>query len=244
MDSGFALRPRPGMTAVQWAAFRRRFARKIPHSRHLQVTPPVRYGREGFERWRTDMLSIRIVTAGAVLAFAVSAAAAQDSDTTPGQPGSLLKMFMHSSEAPTSEANFATGQASKRNDIASQSRSERPGISTTTRPALRPRRKTRHRRPSRRRHQRQQSSNRQPWNRRHGRHRPPSTRRRRACGPRAMHRYSPACWTPSRKSLRLSRDRAAIAARQRRTRPPTHGPLQPSRPPSRTTATIAATPGS
>jgi hypothetical protein len=45
------------------------------------------------------MLSIRIVTAGAVLAFAVSAAAAQDSDTTPGQPGSLLKMFMHSSEA-------------------------------------------------------------------------------------------------------------------------------------------------
>ena len=50
------------------------------------------------------MLSIRIVTAGAVLAFAVSTAAAQDSDTTPGQPGSLLKMFMHSSEAPTSEA--------------------------------------------------------------------------------------------------------------------------------------------
>jgi hypothetical protein len=50
------------------------------------------------------MLSIRIVTAGAVLVFAVSAAAAQDSDTTPGQPGSLLKMFMHSSEAPTSEA--------------------------------------------------------------------------------------------------------------------------------------------
>jgi hypothetical protein len=49
------------------------------------------------------MLSIRIVTAGAVLAFAVSAAAAQDSDT-PGQPGSLLKMLMHSSEAPTSEA--------------------------------------------------------------------------------------------------------------------------------------------
>jgi hypothetical protein len=50
------------------------------------------------------MLSIRIVTAGAVLAFAVSAAAAQDSDTTPGQPGSLLKMLMHSSEAPASEA--------------------------------------------------------------------------------------------------------------------------------------------
>src|SRR5580700_9209121 len=46
------------------------------------------------------MLSIRIVTAGAVLAFAVSAAAAQDSDT-PGQPGSLLKMFMPSSEAAT-----------------------------------------------------------------------------------------------------------------------------------------------
>jgi hypothetical protein len=49
------------------------------------------------------MLSIRIVTAGAVLAFAVSTAAAQDSDT-PGQPGSLLKMLMHSSEAPASEA--------------------------------------------------------------------------------------------------------------------------------------------
>jgi hypothetical protein len=46
------------------------------------------------------MLSIRIVTAGAVLAFAVSAAAAQDSDTS-GQPGSLLKMLMHSSEAAT-----------------------------------------------------------------------------------------------------------------------------------------------
>jgi hypothetical protein len=46
------------------------------------------------------MLSIRIVTAGAVLAFAVSTAAAQDSDTTPGQPGSLLKMLMHSSEPP------------------------------------------------------------------------------------------------------------------------------------------------
>src|SRR5580704_14117415 len=88
------------MTAVHWAAFRRCFARKIPHSRHLQVTPPVRYGRKGILRWRTDMLSIRIVTAGAVLAFAVSAAAAQDSDTA-GQPGSLLKMFMHSSEATT-----------------------------------------------------------------------------------------------------------------------------------------------
>jgi hypothetical protein len=47
------------------------------------------------------MLSIRIVTAGAVLVFAVSTAAAQDNDTTPGQPGSLLKMLMHSSEAPT-----------------------------------------------------------------------------------------------------------------------------------------------
>jgi hypothetical protein len=46
------------------------------------------------------MLSIRIVTAGAVLAFAVSTAAAQDSDT-PGQPGSLLKMLMHSSETTT-----------------------------------------------------------------------------------------------------------------------------------------------
>jgi hypothetical protein len=46
------------------------------------------------------MLSIRIVTAGAVLAFAVGTAAAQDSDT-PGQPGSLLKMLLHSSEATT-----------------------------------------------------------------------------------------------------------------------------------------------
>ena len=46
------------------------------------------------------MLSIRIVTAGAVLAFAVSTAAAQDSDTL-GQPGSLLKMLMHSSETTT-----------------------------------------------------------------------------------------------------------------------------------------------
>jgi len=46
------------------------------------------------------MLSIRIVTAGAVLAFTVGAAVAQDSDT-PGQPGSLLKMLMHASEATT-----------------------------------------------------------------------------------------------------------------------------------------------
>jgi len=46
------------------------------------------------------MPSIRIVTAGAILAFAVSAAAAQDSDT-PGQPGSLLKMLMHPSQATT-----------------------------------------------------------------------------------------------------------------------------------------------
>ncbi len=47
------------------------------------------------------MLSIRIVTAGAVLAFAVSAAAAQDGDTPAGQPGSLLKMLMHSTETTT-----------------------------------------------------------------------------------------------------------------------------------------------
>jgi hypothetical protein len=46
------------------------------------------------------MLSIRIVTAGAVLALAVSAAAAQDNDS-PSQPVSLLKMLMHSSEATT-----------------------------------------------------------------------------------------------------------------------------------------------
>jgi hypothetical protein len=56
------------------------------------------------------MLSIRIVTAGAVLAFAVSAAAAQDNDS-PGQPISLLKMLMHSSEAkaaPPAEAKRAS----------------------------------------------------------------------------------------------------------------------------------------
>ena len=46
------------------------------------------------------MLSIRIVTAGAVLAFAVSAAAAQDSDA-PGQSVSLLQMLMHASETKT-----------------------------------------------------------------------------------------------------------------------------------------------
>ena len=46
------------------------------------------------------MLSIRIVTAGAVLAFAVSAAAAQDNDS-PGQPVSLLKLLTHASEAKT-----------------------------------------------------------------------------------------------------------------------------------------------
>jgi hypothetical protein len=45
-----------------------------------------------------DMLKFRIVTASAVLAIAVSTAAAQDNDA-PGQPGSLLKMLMHSSEA-------------------------------------------------------------------------------------------------------------------------------------------------
>jgi hypothetical protein len=49
------------------------------------------------------MLSIRIVTAGAVLAFAVCAAAAQDSDA-PGKPFSLLQLLTHSSEAKTSEA--------------------------------------------------------------------------------------------------------------------------------------------
>jgi hypothetical protein len=63
-------------------------------------------------RWRTDMLSIRIVTAGAVLAFAVSAAAAQDSDA-PGQPGSLLKMLMHSSEPTTApQTNLEAKHAS------------------------------------------------------------------------------------------------------------------------------------
>jgi hypothetical protein len=46
------------------------------------------------------MLSIRIVTAGAVLAFAVSAAAAQDSET-PGTPISLLQRLTHSTAAKT-----------------------------------------------------------------------------------------------------------------------------------------------
>jgi hypothetical protein len=46
------------------------------------------------------MLSIRIVTAGAVLAFAVSAAAAQDSET-PGTPISLLQLLTHSTAAKT-----------------------------------------------------------------------------------------------------------------------------------------------
>ena len=44
------------------------------------------------------MLSIRIVTAGAVLAFAVSAAAAQDNDT-PGASISLLQLLTHSTAA-------------------------------------------------------------------------------------------------------------------------------------------------
>jgi hypothetical protein len=48
------------------------------------------------------MLSIRIVTAGAVLAFAVSAATAQGAqDDTTSQPISLLKIFTRSSETPT-----------------------------------------------------------------------------------------------------------------------------------------------
>ena len=37
----------PPPAEVHWAAFRRRIARKIPQSCHLQVTPPVRYGRKG-----------------------------------------------------------------------------------------------------------------------------------------------------------------------------------------------------
>jgi hypothetical protein len=58
------------------------------------------------------MLSIRIVTAGAVLAFAVSTAVAQDSDA-PGQPGSLLKMLMHSSEPTTApQTNLEAKHAS------------------------------------------------------------------------------------------------------------------------------------
>jgi hypothetical protein len=49
------------------------------------------------------MLSIRIVTAGAVLAFAVSAAAAQDNDA-PSTPISLLKILTPSSEATEAKA--------------------------------------------------------------------------------------------------------------------------------------------
>jgi hypothetical protein len=53
-----------------------------------------------------DMLKFHSVTVGAVLAFAVSAAAAQDNDA-PGKPISLLEMLTHSSEAKTSEAKTA-----------------------------------------------------------------------------------------------------------------------------------------
>src|ERR1700730_14938506 len=102
------------MTAVHRAAFRRRFARKIPHSRHLQVTPPVRYGREGLERWRTDMLSIRIVTAGAGFAFAPQPPAAPEHHS-PGQTVSVLKLLPHGSEAKTApQAKHEAKRASTR----------------------------------------------------------------------------------------------------------------------------------
>jgi hypothetical protein len=63
------------------------------------------------------MLSIRIVTAGAVLAFAVSAAAAQDNDS-PGRPVSLLQILTHASEAKTApqaklEAKRISAKASR-----------------------------------------------------------------------------------------------------------------------------------
>jgi len=55
------------------------------------------------------MLSIRIVTAGAILAFAVNAAAAQDGDA-PGKPISLLQLLTHSSEAKTSAAKTSAAK--------------------------------------------------------------------------------------------------------------------------------------
>jgi hypothetical protein len=58
------------------------------------------------------MLSIRIVTAGAVLAFAVSAAAAQDSET-PGTPISLLQILTHSTAAKTTPQSEARRVSTK-----------------------------------------------------------------------------------------------------------------------------------
>jgi hypothetical protein len=59
-----------------------------------------------------DMLSIRIVAAGAVLAFAVSAAAAQDSET-PGTPISLLQILTHSTAAKTTPQSEARRVSTK-----------------------------------------------------------------------------------------------------------------------------------
>lgn len=58
------------------------------------------------------MLSIRIVTAGAVLAFAVSAAAAQDSET-PGTSISLLQILTHSTAAKTTPKSEAKRVSTK-----------------------------------------------------------------------------------------------------------------------------------
>jgi hypothetical protein len=55
------------------------------------------------------MLSIRIVTAGAILAFAVNAAAAQDGDAA-GKPISLLQLLTHSSAAKTSAAKTSAAK--------------------------------------------------------------------------------------------------------------------------------------
>jgi len=58
------------------------------------------------------MLSIRIVAAGAIVGFAVSAAAAQDGDTS-GPPVSLLQILTHSTEAKTTP-KFETKRVSTR----------------------------------------------------------------------------------------------------------------------------------
>jgi hypothetical protein len=89
--------PRLGTTEVlvNCAAFCLRFARKNPQLRHREVTPAVTYGDHVLLGVTEDaMLSIRIVTAGAILAMAVSAAAAQNAATAaPGKPLPLLQIL-------------------------------------------------------------------------------------------------------------------------------------------------------
>jgi hypothetical protein len=62
-----------------------------------------------------DMLKFRIVTAGAVLALAVSAAAAQGSDSdAPGKPVSLLQMLTKPDKKPTPHAQAVAKRLSKK----------------------------------------------------------------------------------------------------------------------------------